>query len=174
CLYPDEAVAQCTASSVCAFTCINGFSQNNAGNTCICPPGNVVCNGVCQASSLCPSSQPTKRSRSPKCKFGWTACGVPSGAPWAYECIDTRSDLESCGGCVTPLTKYSPRGEDCSSLPGVQDVSCTRGSCVVLRCQRGYTVSADHSACIPNNSEVVNDYAMALQRNGKYGKDKQA
>lgn len=36
-----------------------------------------------------------------------------------YECIATETDLWSCGGCP----EYDDAGVDCSTLPGVNDVS---------------------------------------------------
>lgn len=41
-----------------------------------------------------------KNDRPPSyCPNGWTACKVDEEDEEAYECIDTKSDLESCGGC---------------------------------------------------------------------------
>jgi hypothetical protein len=47
-----------------------------------------------------------------------------------------------------PLTAYSPIGEDCSALPGVADVSCLGGECVVHRCLPGYVPAFDGTSCI--------------------------
>ncbi|TFY74463.1 hypothetical protein EWM64_g9548, partial [Hericium alpestre] len=66
----------------------------------------------------------------------------------AWECVDTISDLESCGGCTLPLTPYTPLGTDCTAIPGVADVSCLSGSCIVHRCLPGYVCSADSSECV--------------------------
>jgi hypothetical protein len=52
------------------------------------------------------------------------------------------------GGCVVPLHDKSPLGTDCTSLPGVSDVSCQSGSCIVRRCMPGYTLSFDNSTCV--------------------------
>lgn len=60
------------------------------------------------------------------------------------------------GGCTIPLTLPSAPltlddmltfGVDCTSLPGVRDVSCTRGVCAVRRCERGWVVSRDGQRC---------------------------
>lgn len=45
-----------------------------------------------------------------------------------------------------PLTAYSPIGKDCSALPGVADVSCLAGECVVHRCLPGYAPAP--SGCV--------------------------
>ena len=51
-------------------------------------------------------------------------------------------------GCAVPLTLGSPQGIDCTAIPGVADVSCHRGSCIVHRCLPGYTPSHDNTFCI--------------------------
>ncbi|KAF8314179.1 hypothetical protein DL93DRAFT_2040149, partial [Clavulina sp. PMI_390] len=57
-----------------------------------------------------------------------------------YECLDTQINLESCGGCVVPYDDFEDEagGVDCTSLPGVADVECARGRCMVRKCQRGW------------------------------------
>ena len=41
-------------------------------------------------------------------------------------------------------------GVDCTVLPGVLDVACVSGLCVVERCQPGYMLDpTDRSRCIP-------------------------
>ncbi|KAL1413824.1 hypothetical protein Q8F55_001608 [Vanrija albida] len=77
------------------------------------------------------------------CPGGRSACRVPGSND--YECIDTTSELESCGGCAygdfvgngTLAT-----GTDCTAIPGVVrgGVSCFRGDCVVTRCEKGLTL----------------------------------
>ena len=47
-----------------------------------------------------------------------------------------------------PLTAYSPNGEDCSALPGVADVTCLGGECVVHRCLPGYVPAFGGTSCI--------------------------
>ena len=48
-----------------------------------------------------------------------------------------------------PLTPFSQIGQDCTALPGVADVSCLSGDCVVHRCMPGYALSHDGTHCIP-------------------------
>lgn len=110
-----------------------------------------------------------------------TACGV-FGDPRGWECVDTASDLESCacvlsfppsfstllssaplvlcscvlpgGGCMLPFGANWADGTDCTELPGVLDVSCVAGACVVERCHAdaGWELSSDdtsRSRCVP-------------------------
>ena len=99
---------------------------------------------------------------------GWLACGILGGGPRAWECVNGARDLESCkclsrstvsritngsvmcegGGCMYPLTTSSPMGTDCSTLPGVADVSCLGGECVVQRCMPGYLPAIDGTSCV--------------------------
>ena len=49
-------------------------------------------------------------------------------------------------------------GVDCTMLPGVLDVACMSGACVVERCQPGYLLSStDRSRCIPAVEGVLRD-----------------
>lgn len=49
---------------------------------------------------------------------------------------------------MVPLGKTPARGVDCTAIPGVMDVTCTAGACVVRRCQPGYVVSLDGQYCL--------------------------
>jgi len=159
CVYPDNSVPACTSGNVCGFSCTNGYNAvpANKPTSCVCNAPSVVCNGQCVAAGLCPSSVPVSKKRSlvGSCTDmgpGWAACAVPGGGRRAWECINTVRDLESCGGCMYPLTVYSPIGTDCSTLPGVADVSCLGGECVVRRCLRGYVPARDGTSCIRKHS----------------------
>ncbi|KAF8317364.1 hypothetical protein DL93DRAFT_2076980 [Clavulina sp. PMI_390] len=107
---------------------------------------------------------PTELSRDRRqCEFGVTKCGVPPGiyssspsspteskpghsAVSPYQCIDTMFNLQSCGGCIVPhtngLSPYEigalPAGVDCAAKPGVSDVECRMGHCIVHQCKKGY------------------------------------
>ncbi|WWD10341.1 hypothetical protein V865_008476 [Kwoniella europaea PYCC6329] len=77
------------------------------------------------------------------CPIGSTACLLADSGS-SYECLDTTSELESCGGCVhssiTPLANTTAGGVDCTSLPGVapNGVTCLEGRCNVYDCDDGY------------------------------------
>lgn len=82
----------------------------------------------------------SRRRRSvSECAPGLSACPVdtPTGGSRSskVECLDTQSSIDSCGGCAT-----EGRGTDCTSLPGVMDVSCQLGECVVHSCDKGFAV----------------------------------
>lgn len=82
------------------------------------------------------------------CPRGLEACSIP-GSGRAYECLDTSTELEACGGCVdgyfdeqmgTGRAVGRAVGTDCSTIDGVAlgGVSCVGGRCQVTSCRRGY------------------------------------
>ncbi|TFY64336.1 hypothetical protein EVG20_g5973 [Dentipellis fragilis] len=158
CKFPEHATPACVDNNPCGFQCGDGFTPSPAKKPtqCVCEPPKTVCNGVCGKFPHCATSKPlSKRDKrwegSGTCTSrgeGWMACGVFGGAARAWECIDTTNDLESCGGCAIPLTPYTPFGVDCTAIPGVADVSCLSGSCIVHRCLPGFMRTADASECI--------------------------
>lgn len=65
------------------------------------------------AASLCPPGLEACYTSDMSMKFG---------QPVGWECVDTSSDIESCGGCAWPV-EGQHQGEDCSELTGVSQVS---------------------------------------------------
>lgn len=93
-----------------------------------------------------------EHGRKPFCGHGQTVCGVEMRGGTSlrgWECVDTQTDLESCGGCAIPFSSSSIPGTDCSQIPHVADVSCEGGLCRVHRCVKGYVVGRNGSSCVP-------------------------
>lgn len=69
------------------------------------------------------------RRRANLCPKGLTACQLGSRT-MSYECVDTTTSLEHCGGCFNDAT--SP-GVDCSDMDafGASSVACADSRCVV-------------------------------------------
>jgi len=163
CSYPHHAIPLLKSEHPCAFECEAPF---------------VFCNDICQPlSSSCSPGQPPpalihhqqqpqshqthkrdleKRKPTRLCYPGFTACKLD---PWLarisshkWDCINTQSDLESCGGCASPINKQTPSGIDCTAIPGVADVYCRAGSCVVQRCLPGYLLSSNRTTCLFNRA----------------------
>lgn len=92
-----------------------------------------------------------------------------------FECIDTRTNLESCafplarraslqprperlradetlllplsgGGCISPFPGNAA-GQDCTAIPKAYSVGCHAGRCVVDSCAQGFAPSADATSC---------------------------
>nr|XP_019002407.1 uncharacterized protein I203_04888 [Kwoniella mangroviensis CBS 8507]OCF65868.1 hypothetical protein I203_04888 [Kwoniella mangroviensis CBS 8507] len=85
------------------------------------------------------------------CPVDSTAC-LLAGSESSYECLDTDSELESCGGCIhssiIALGDTPAGGVDCTSLPGAapDGVTCLEGRCIVYDCDEGYEL--ENGECV--------------------------
>ncbi|KAH9975089.1 hypothetical protein BGW80DRAFT_1225415 [Lactifluus volemus] len=152
CDYPDHSIPACVDGNPCGFHCTDGFTASppDQPTTCVCEESSVICNGKCKrwsGSGTCAEMGPE-----------WAACGVFNGGARSWECINTARDLESCGGCILPLTPYVPIGQDCTSLPGVADVACIAGECVVRHCLPGYVPARDGTHCVSRHGKISQHY----------------
>ncbi|KAH8835744.1 hypothetical protein DL96DRAFT_1550168 [Flagelloscypha sp. PMI_526] len=77
------------------------------------------------------------------CPTGLTACPISSLAGADVECLDTKVELESCGGCASV-----GQGQDCTTIKGAWNVGCEEGRCAVYTCEAGYARSLDGKSCI--------------------------
>ncbi|GAA5844178.1 hypothetical protein JCM3766R1_003282 [Sporobolomyces carnicolor] len=66
------------------------------------------------------------------------ACAISGG----FDCIDTTSNLENCGGCA------GKGGVDCTQLEGVSSASCENSVCSIWACADGFVFDADSQACV--------------------------
>ncbi|KAG8987637.1 Dihydroxyacetone synthase [Tulasnella sp. JGI-2019a] len=181
CTYPSTpgCSQSCSASNVCGFTCPVGYkpSTDQYNNpTCVCSSSDYwSCNGQCIPNGqLCPSQAPTspkaraneKRRQAhptrPWCPRGKSACGIYENGGDAWECVDTTSDLESCGGCTIPLRASSIPGVDCSQIPHISDVACVLGECRVFKCRRGFVVGKNGTECVADQSSRHDQQASFL------------
>ncbi|KAH8117236.1 hypothetical protein DFH11DRAFT_1816064 [Phellopilus nigrolimitatus] len=79
------------------------------------------------------------------CPTGLTTCPIKVNGAMVgdSECVDTLSELTSCGGCAS-LNK----GVDCQKISNATNSSCAGGVCVVAECAAGFKPSDDESSCI--------------------------
>ncbi|BEJ14097.1 hypothetical protein CspHIS471_0312710 [Cutaneotrichosporon sp. HIS471] len=126
--------------------CANFLTPGSAA-TC-----NVGVQNIYNNAAMAPSGGARKRrnqemqkriaeNNSP-CPHGTEACLIP-GSVHAWECVDTSTDLESCGGCVTAVFDQPHRnatGVDCTIGAAVGGASCSRGICKQWRCTRGWVL----------------------------------
>ncbi|KAG6837410.1 hypothetical protein H0H93_010028 [Arthromyces matolae] len=83
-----------------------------------------------------------------------TVCGLAGReGTKEFECVDTQSTLDSCGGCTVahPFQdndKSPATGVDCSRLPGAVNARCSESKCVVTKCRKGLQPSFDGTACV--------------------------
>ncbi|KAJ7302353.1 hypothetical protein DFH08DRAFT_945690 [Mycena albidolilacea] len=168
CHYPSHSVPSCKSGSPCYFTCTDGYSAYPSGaypTQCVCSYPYTECNGKCGTFRGCPSTYYAKREIVGKCSEGYTACGVPGAGAKSWDCIDTQTDLESCGGCpYSDLSYPSPLGKDCTLISGVSDVACVKGHCVVHKCISGYDLKGT-SGCIYSEDNVVLAAQYGLEHN---------
>lgn len=78
------------------------------------------------------------------CPKGFSACPISSLVGGDFECVDTLSDLDNCGGCAT-----LGEGQNCNAIPGVWNVGCEQSACKIYTCADGYTLSQDEQSCNP-------------------------
>ncbi|KAF5370221.1 hypothetical protein D9615_010068 [Tricholomella constricta] len=84
------------------------------------------------------------KSRSaPLCPTGLDACPISGAKGGDYECLDTATELESCGGCTSLGS-----GQNCTAIPGAWNVGCEEGYCTVYTCAGGFKRSKDGKSCI--------------------------
>lgn len=169
---------------VCTFSPsgATGICSNGQCIVTACPIGYYVNGGIC---TLMPSQKAqllTKKSKIPKkrtlCPAHETACPIAGSTSFTkvlsvdklapldgkdpaggYECIDTQTSLDSCGGCAS-----TGEGTDCTALPHVAGVGCDRGECVIFTCGAGYRVSLDGKKCVRAGSPARNATKPDSQR----------
>ncbi|WVW81151.1 hypothetical protein I302_103142 [Kwoniella bestiolae CBS 10118] len=151
---PDTCLKNCATSLGAVFyvSSTNGNYQcacgqpTSFGATTQCGPGTyfyyyhtaaAASQGLSRKRRL---AEERKRSIPAYCPKGLTACQV-GGANGAYECIDTNSELEACGGCLygTLGSTNTTVGQDCTTIPAVLGgVTCENGQCRAYKCKPGY------------------------------------
>ncbi|WOO79107.1 Protein priA [Vanrija pseudolonga] len=95
----------------------------------------------------------------PHCPVGKDACNVSENPEDGYECINTDTELESCGGCkygyysnVAANSTYTfsqvAPGVNCAQLPNVARgaATCQDGTCKVTACKKGFQLL--HGNCV--------------------------
>ncbi|KAB5595735.1 Protein priA [Ceratobasidium theobromae] len=138
CCKPNEPTTSTSSPS-----CNNNWSWH-PGKQCCVPGGNTP------APSNVPGTQSRKRhtvmhKRMSFCPTDYESCPIldASGRSTESECIDTRAELTSCGGCTS-----IGKGQDCSAIPYSKVSTCKAGQCVVEKCKPGFEVSASGDSCI--------------------------
>jgi hypothetical protein len=134
CVYPANSTPACSTVA-CDFVCSTSAFPQKCNRSCIA------------ANAVCATGNPVRRRRTVSndllCENGRSACALP-GNKYGFECIDTQSSVDSCGGCAFPLPG-ALKGQDCASLPHVANVDCVSGKCVIASCARGFVL--DDTKC---------------------------
>ncbi|KAK8854522.1 hypothetical protein IAR55_003261 [Kwoniella newhampshirensis] len=150
----------------CQTTCCpSGTTEIGHSGVCCSPGSKLDENRKCLSPTKAPKP-PTKYKRSfnalPQtiygleanfdsslCPSGFAACPIEGRSAFeadgGYECLDAMTDLQSCGGCASMGT-----GVDCTAIPGARWMGCSKGSCEVFSCKKGWTKNANGTACDKN------------------------
>ncbi|KAJ7067294.1 hypothetical protein C8F01DRAFT_980079, partial [Mycena amicta] len=137
-------------STAGATSCSQSGAVSNAGSTTCtaCPGGSVP-------SSCGP--QPSKRAQLPlsnkqTCSRNEVLCPILSGSGGS-ECINVKTTVDSCGGCVGPEDEAEFTGSDCTTIPNVNEVGCRAGECKIESCRSGFEVSSNGGFCVPSSAK---------------------
>ncbi|KAI0777856.1 hypothetical protein BC629DRAFT_1290184, partial [Irpex lacteus] len=145
CNKPEFSTSLCSDSDPCGFECKPPYTK--VGDKCECKAPYMLCNGQCTlppggvSQWYCIFERPYS-----------DVCGVYGGEEYAYECVNTKTNLESCGGCLIPNpfrphTASSATGVDCAAIDHADSVSCASGRCIVESCENGWEVDSARSSC---------------------------
>nr|XP_031861420.1 uncharacterized protein CI109_003024 [Kwoniella shandongensis]KAA5528492.1 hypothetical protein CI109_003024 [Kwoniella shandongensis] len=138
---------RCNAPNVIEVTS-NGFAVNcNAGTWF-----NYVHTAEAQASGLArrrarATLEQLRLDSQTLCPKGLTACNVNEYSD-TYECIDTKNELEACGGCIFGEFQNTSAnitlGVDCTTVAGVAfgAITCMDSQCTAFSCEKGYELVA--------------------------------
>ncbi|KAI5885652.1 uncharacterized protein SCHCODRAFT_02681702 [Schizophyllum commune H4-8] len=148
---PPHASRVCKVDDPCGIQCDKGYTRH--GNIC-CPPSGCPSAALTRPNKRRLSSRVTTYEEAQKtCRPRESVCGIAGHeGTLDFECVDTTSTLDSCGGCVTPhgfpAAAIQSSGVDCAALPNVVEVGCKASKCVVNRCKESFVPSSDGSRCI--------------------------
>ena len=118
--------------------CCKPGSTLDAHNNCLEPshvPRAIKRNGPAEIQLELPSTYfgLTGNANNALCPAQTAACPIEGRSDDDYECIDTTSDLQSCGGCAS-----MGEGVDCTLIQGAKWMGCVKGQCEVYSCGKGY------------------------------------
>ncbi|KAF8192972.1 hypothetical protein BJ912DRAFT_251831 [Pholiota molesta] len=167
CTFPPNAHHTCNNSDPCHYECDTNYVRN--GDTCVCAPPNISCNGVCGSFPKgCGSAVPAKKRAEPirtlaqakaACKPHEAVCGVSGGVgAFAFECIDISTTKDSCGGCMVPhpfvdeAPGHQTVGKDCGNISNVKSSTCSAKKCIVHSCQNGWLPDPTKEECLSSST----------------------
>lgn len=114
-----------------------GHKCTTAGCDCTSDPEHACGEGLkpvidpsCDKCTCQPIHNGSQRARARRnvrlveslCPKSFSACTI--GGSKGFECVDTQTSLEQCGGCLE-----SGEGVDCTTIPNVSAVGCVAGVC---------------------------------------------
>lgn len=162
----------------CEFTPL-GATGECRDSGCVytsCPDGYYLSDNSCKTT---PSQRARAKRAEPAevhtlCPSGETACPIIGSAMFdtavrqhfsgaadfgsgGFECLDTASQLDSCGGCAS-----LGEGRDCTQIAGAVGVGCDNGACVVLSCSSGWRPNLEATECVRVGNHARRSKAKSL------------
>lgn len=149
----------CTGGTICHTKVCCLPTQTESEGHC-CPLGHTWRNNACQAPSGVATATAKSRRRSHNqrtltksdktrlrideklCPKNLSACPIDASDKSSYECLDSFTDISSCGGCAS-----LGEGQDCTAIKGAKWMGCEQGSCVVYSCRPGFKL-IDGKTCV--------------------------
>ena len=152
----------CTTGTTCRNKVCCKPEEEEMGPGKCCPKGNTWNTALnkCQGPSGVPTAAPkVRRSKLPVrklaldektrlrmdeklCPKDFSACPIDNSGSGSYECLDSFTDITSCGGCASV-----GEGQDCTAIKGAKWMGCDAGSCVVYSCRKGFKL-VDGKTCV--------------------------
>ncbi|MBW0522603.1 hypothetical protein O181_062318 [Austropuccinia psidii MF-1] len=134
------------AGSVLAKAFEKIFDEGGSQYCGICPGDRSCTSPSGRARRSLPSAAAKSTSSSFNCPKPLVSCPIsrPNSltSSGAYECLDVREEITSCGGCET-----LGEGLDCTSLKGVKSAGCAEGKCVIFSCKDRYKYDRSENVC---------------------------
>jgi len=152
----------CTSGTTCRNKVCCKPEEEEMGPGKCCPRGNTWSTALnkCQGPSGVTTPPPkVRRSKLPVralaldektrlrmdeklCPKDFSACPIDKSGSGSYECLDSFTDITSCGGCASV-----GEGQDCTAIKGAKWMGCDAGSCVVYSCRKGFKL-VDGKTCV--------------------------
>ncbi|WRT63599.1 uncharacterized protein IL334_000522 [Kwoniella shivajii] len=168
---PDTCLKNCGSSLGATFyvSSANGNYQcgcgepTSFGTTAACGPGTYFYyyHTAAQASQGLSRKRRLEEERRRKipqyCPSGFSACLV-NGVQGAYECIDSNTELEACGGCLhgTIDGNNSTVGQDCTTMgAALGATTCYNGRCEAYKCKYGYSLVNQQCVLRSTSSKIA-------------------
>ncbi|OCF55221.1 hypothetical protein L486_07334 [Kwoniella mangroviensis CBS 10435] len=87
------------------------------------------------------------------CPGGLKAYKITEEDDYSFECIDTDTELDSCGGCMygeVDGRENHDRAVNCLTLPGVlsSGMTCEKGRCKPFSCEDGHRLEANRCVLV--------------------------
>ncbi|KAL8277394.1 hypothetical protein RQP46_010234 [Phenoliferia psychrophenolica] len=129
-----HSTSQCnTAAGSCVCVCDAGYTASASGTCEPIQPVTASTAAKRKRAQLLLESEKYHPStyNADRCPNGETACPFDS-LSGGFECLDTTTSLDSCGGCP------GKGGQNCLNIEGALNVQCVNSACEITSCYPGW------------------------------------